>query len=181
MIKYFFALGVSLALVGCDSKKLELNSTPLVMSVRFKVENASPQYIEKYFTSPFVMALEAAPHVTDTHALAITNSATITVFFEDGIKFSEGEDIIVSASKDAKFPKKVNLKEFAELCGDDLTKGHLMHIAKLKGINPALVLDRVITVTADLPENLMPPGAFDSMFPDECNSSSEIPLYVLED
>lgn len=172
-----------LCLTGCgDQEVLSIHPTPLILNVRFSVDHASPQYVEKYFTVPIEKALKKADHVTTTHALAVTNSGTVTVFFEDGVKFSEGEDIILSTLNSVKLPKKVQFKEFTELCGEDLSDGHLMHLAKVKGIDVHSVLDRVITVTEELPSDILPKSTFDNMFENDCNPPQhKAPLYVLED
>lgn len=166
-------------LVACSNSNV-LQPTPLVISVRFEIPSSNAKDIEKYFIKPIAKALDSAAHVAATHPIALTNGATLVVFFEDGIKFAEGEDIIngvISAVKSSKKPASVN---FTELCGDDLSQSDLMHIAKAKGIKPENVFDNVITVAEDVGKNILPADEFSAMFANECDEPAQVPLYVLE-
>lgn len=167
-------------LVACSSDTQSIEPTPLVISARFEIPTSTPKDIEKYFTNPLVKALKSAPHVSLTHAIALTNGATVIVFFEAGIKFAEGEDIINTVLSSVKSPKKFNTTDFTELCGDDLSQSDLMHIAKAKGVKSESVFDNVITVSSDLAKNILPSEEYDSMFANECDEPSTAPLYVLE-
>lgn len=173
-------LVLACCLTACGSDSQSIEPTPLVVSARFDIPKSSPKDIEKYFTNPLVKALKTAPHVSNTRGIALTNGATLIVFFEDGVKFAEGEDIINSVLASVKSPKKFNTVGLTELCGDDLSQSDLMHIAKAKGIKSENVFDNVITVSADLAKNLMPAEEYDSMFSNECDEPSTAPLYVLE-
>lgn len=175
-----FTFIVASCLVACSNDTQSIEPTPLIISVRFDIPASTPKDIEKYFTNPLAKALKSAPHVSTTHAIALNNGATLVVFFEDGIKFAEGEDIITAVLKSVKSPKKFNTVDFTELCGDDLSQGDLMHIAKTKGIKSEAVFDNVITVSTNLAKNILPPEEFDSMFANECDEPSTAPLYVLE-
>jgi hypothetical protein len=166
-------------LAACGNTQ-SIESTPLVVSARFNIPASAPKDIERYFTNPLVRALKSAPHVSVTHATALTNGATVVVFFEDGVKFAEGEDIINTVLASVKSPKKFNTVDFTELCGDDLSQSDLMHIAKAKGVKPESVFDNVITVSSDMAKNILPPEEFDSMFANECDEPITAPLYVLE-
>jgi|GEM_PF-2212923 len=177
----FWTVFVCCFLLACGDGEVSIHPTPLVMNVRVDVPNAAASYIEKYFTRPIIGSLKAAPHVSNTHAIAIRNGATITVFFEEGIKFAEGEDIIQEALSSIKTPKKIGATQLTELCGDDLSQSNLMHIAKAKGIKAENILDNVITVSSDLAANIMPKEEYNAMFSNECDdASSPAPLYVLE-
>ncbi|QOL20083.1 hypothetical protein [Candidatus Bodocaedibacter vickermanii] len=175
-----FTFIVTCCLVACSNDTQNIEPTPLVVSARFDIPASPPKDIEKYFTNPLVKALKSAPHVSITHAIALKNGATVVVFFEDGIKFAEGEDIITSVLTSVKSPKKFNTVDFTELCGDDLSQSDLMHIAKAKGVKSESVFDNVITVSADIAKNILPSEEYNSMFANECDEPSTAPLYVLE-
>lgn len=175
-----FAFILASCLVACSTDTQSIEPTPLVVSVRFDIPTSTPKDIERYFTNPLVKALKSAPHVSITHAIALTNGATVVVFFEAGIKFAEGEDIVNAVLASVKSPKKFNTADFTELCGDDLSQSDLMHIAKAKGAKPESVFDNVISVSSDLAKNILPSEEYDSMFANECDEPSTAPLYVLE-
>lgn len=171
---------VGFFLFGCSNEP-DIHPTPLVIGVRFDIPNASPEYIEKYFTQPLIKSLNSTAHITNTHAIAIKNAATINVFFEDEIKFAEGEEIIQKTIKSATLPKKLKSVYFTELCGDDLSDSNLMHIAKTKGIDLEKVLDNVVPVSPDLAKNLLPAEEYNTMFSNECDDPEiENPLYILK-
>jgi hypothetical protein len=168
-----------ICLAACGNNS-GIEPTPLVMSVRFEIPSSNARDIEKYFIKPLTKALGSAAHVSATHPIALTNGATLIVFFEDGIKFAEGEDIINAVIAAVKSPKKPSSVNFTEMCGDDLSQSDLMHIAKAKGIKPENVFDNVITVTGDLGKNILPPDEYNSMFQNKCDEPAQVPLSVLE-
>lgn len=172
---------VSGFLFACGDGERSIYPTPLVMNVRVDVPNTGAIYLEKYFTKPMVGALKSAPHVSNTHAIATSNGATITVFFEEGVKFAEGEEIILDKLKSINLPRKINEPQFTELCGDDLSSSNLMHIAKAKGLKSEIIMDNVITVSSELASNMLPKEEYDAMFSSECDEDApSVPLYVLE-
>jgi hypothetical protein len=169
-------------LYGCGTDEPTIHPTPLVMNVRIDVPNANPAYIEKYITKPISATLKSAPHVSKTHAIARTNGATIVVFFEDGIKFAQGETIIMERIDALSLPKQYTGLDFTELCGDDLSESNLMHLAQAKGIKPEAILDNVITVSEEMAESMLPAEELNAMFSNECDEpATNAPLYVLED
>jgi hypothetical protein len=167
-------------LVACSNVTQSIEPTPLVVSARFSIPASTPKDIERYFTTPLARALKSASHVSVTHETALTNGATVVVFFENGVKFAEGKDIINNVLASVKSPQKFNTVDFTELCGDDLSQSDLMHIAKTKGVKPESVFDNVITVSSEIAKNILPKEEFDSMFANECDKPSTAPLYVLE-
>jgi hypothetical protein len=176
-------IGVSLALIliGCGGEAETIEPTPLVLHVRFDIPSASPKDVEKYFVAPLTKALKSAQFITTTHGVAMTNGATVTVFFEEGIKFAEGNEIINAAIVGLKSPKPFEIVNFTELCGDDLSQSDIMHIAKGKGVKPESILERVITVTEQIGESVLPKAEFDAMFSGECDEPTPpAPLYVLD-
>lgn len=171
----------SLTLLGCGDGSDSIEPTPLVMNVRFDVPSSTPKDIEKYLMSPLTKALKSAPHIHTTHAIALTNGATITVFFEEGIKFAEGNEIINRVISSLKSPKKFDVVNFSELCGDDLSQSDIMHIAKAKGMKSENILDNVITVSETLADNILPKEEYDAMFSGDCDEpATPAPFYVLE-
>jgi hypothetical protein len=174
---------LSLGLGGCSDKETaDIGTVPLVLNVRFDITGSSPQEVEKYFVKPLITALNSAHHVSTTHGIAMSNSATITVFFEDGVHFAEGEAIVESVLKSTKTPKKYSASScIIELNGDDLSQSNLMHIAQAKGVKPENVMDNFITVTESLAENLLPKEEFDSMFSNDCDEAPDAPLYILNE
>lgn len=177
----FWTALVCCFLLACGDEGGSIHPTPLVMNIRVDIPNAGAAYIEKYFIKSMIGGLKSAPHVSNTHAIATTNGATITVFFEDGIKFAEGEDIIQEVLNSVNTPKKIAETQLTELCGDDLSESNLMHIAKAKGIKTENVLDNVITVSSELASNILPKEEYDAMFSNECDDTpASTPLYVLE-
>lgn len=164
-----------LCLAACSNSNI-LQPTPLVMSVRFEIPSSNPRDIEKYFIKPLNKALNSADHVSAVHPIALTNGATLVVFFEDGIKFAAGEDIINDVIASVKSPKKPTSVNFTEMCGDDLSQSDLMHIARAKGLKPENVLDNVITVTEDLGKNILPSDEYNAMFTNECDEPAQVPL-----
>lgn len=178
MFNKFATCTMTLWLGACSNSGIE--PTPLVMSVRFEIPASNPMDIEKYFIKSLNKALTSTPHISATHPIALTNGATVVVIFEDGIKFAEGEDIINTVIASVKSSKKIATINFTELCGDDLSQSDLMHIAKAKGVKPENVFDNVITVTEDLGKNILPQDEYTSMFANECEEPTQVPLYVLE-
>ena len=171
----------SLVLVGCGDGSESIEPTPLVVNVRFDIPAASPKDVEKYFTTPLTKALKSAPHIHTTHGVAMTNGATVTIFFEEGIKFSEGNEIINRVIAGLKSPKAFQVVDFTELCGDNLSQSDLMHIAKAKGVKSESIFDNVITASEKLADNLLPKEEYDAMFSGECDDpAASAPLYVLE-
>lgn len=149
--------------------------------MRFDVPGTEPGYLEKYFTKPISKALKSTAHVSMLHAIATKDNVTMVVFFEDGVKFAEGEELLLNAVTMVNPPKKFTAIHFTELCGDDLSQSNLMHIAKTKKIKPENILDNVITISADMASHIMPEEEYTAMFSNECNEAdTSAPLYVLE-
>lgn len=172
---------LSLVLMGCGNQTESIEPTPLVLNVRFDIPTSSPKEVDKYFITPLSKALKSAPHIHTAHGVAMTNSATMTVFFEEGVKFAEGNEIINRVISGLKSPKAFEVVNFTELCGDDLSQSDLMYIANAKGVKSENILDNVITVSEELANNLLPKAEFDAMFSGECDEPApSAPLYVLE-
>jgi multidrug efflux pump subunit AcrB len=172
----------SVFLVACSNDQVSLHPTPLVINARFNFSNASPDYIEKYFLNPMAKAFKSVSHISATHTIATTNTATVIVFFHDGVNFVVGEEIIQNTIQSLALPQKFNGVVLTELCGDDLSESNWMHIAKAKKVKTESVLDNIVTVAADIGEHLLPPEEYQAMFANECEEQKvNAPLYVLED
>lgn len=178
----FICVGV-LLLVGCSNTSVpELEPTPLVISLRVELANATPQYGDKYFLKTIERAVKGLPHVASTHGAAFTNEVVINVFYEEGIKFAEAEDDIEKLMQTLKLPSQLKNVRLAELCGKDLDQSHLTHIAKSKGLNIKSMLDEVVDAKPELAANLLPKEEFDAMFRNECDEVNHaLPLYILEE
>lgn len=183
MWKQLFVCGVTLFLWACsDTKVPELEPTPLVVSVRIQIDNGPPKYMEKYFVNKLETGLKTLPHVVSTHGMALTNEAVITVFYEDGVKFSDAEFAIKKLVPDLQLPVKPSKTTLVELCGADLSHSNLAHIAQNKGLNLNAMLNEVVPVEPDLASNMLPKEEFDAMFHNECDEvSRDAPLYILEE
>jgi hypothetical protein len=167
-------------LLGCNNDIDSIHPIPLVMNVRLELSGVTPRYVEKYFVKPMMNVLQTTQHISNTHGVATMNGATLIIFFEDGVKFAEGEAIVQGVINSVKLPKKFTTVKITELCGDDLTDSNLMHIAKGKNIKPENILDNIVTVSHDLAANILPLEEYNAMFSNECDEPSKTPLYVLE-
>lgn len=181
MLRQLLACSLVLLFCGCSNTDVpELEPTPLVVNLRLQIANSSPKYLEKHFVSKIEKAVKKLPHVASTHGMALTNEAVVTIFYGGDVKFAEAEAYIYKLIPDLQLPIQAKKITVVELCGAELSKSNLMHIAKNQGLNH--FLDEVVAVKADLASNLLPKEEFDAMFHNECDEvKREAPLYILEE